>query len=332
MAEASRLHQLIRDPKIREALERIVAKEEEIVEKRRTDPIFKGLENAPPYWDLGEVGLDWHIVRRLVYEGLLEAVGGRRKLYLLKDREVVKRALQEVRLVEAVERAEAVPVCRVEEVPEDLFSTIVGYDDVKRLFLMSLRSERPTHILMVGPPASAKTVFLLEIARLKNAFYLLGGSATKVGLIDQLFMLKPSYVLLDEIDKMGREDLVALLSLMETGIVKEVKHDRTREMVLPAKVYAACNVESFLPPELLSRFQFKLHFRPYTRDEFLEVSRKVLVMREGIPEDLANYIAEQVARLGALDVRECIGIARLAKTREDVDFLIEVKRRYGRVV
>ena len=212
------------------------------------------------------------------------------------------------------------------EIPEDIFDTVIGYEDVKKLFLMSLQAEKPTHILLVGPPASAKTVMLLEISRLKDAFYLLGGSTTKVGLIDQLFNLRPKYVLLDEADKMSREDYTALLSLMETGIIKETKHDKARETILPARVYAACNVKKYLPPEILSRFQFILHFKPYTKEEFIEVSRRVLTMREGVDEELAIYISNRVAELSR-NVRESIGIARLAKTKSEVDFLLNLKRK-----
>ena len=292
------------------------------VERWKDDPL---LRNSPYLgsWELMEVPVDWSIVRKLLMSGVVKKVA--KKDYMLVDREAVKRAIQEYESYAKFEfepRAE-----QLAEIPQDLFSTIVGYDDVKKLFMMSLKAERPTHVLMVGPPASSKTVFLLEIARLKGAFYLLGGSTKKAGLLEQLFQLRPSYVLLDEIDKMDAEDFTALLSLMETGIVKEVKYGKTREMTLPARVYAACNVEESLPPELLSRFQFKLHFKPYTREEFVEVARKVLVMREGKSEEIASYIAEKVADLSR-DVRECVGIARLASTREEVDFLVEIKRKY----
>jgi Holliday junction DNA helicase RuvB len=40
---------------------------------------------------------------------------------------------------------------------EPLFDSVIGYDDVKRLFSMSIESDKPVHILLVGPPASAKT-------------------------------------------------------------------------------------------------------------------------------------------------------------------------------
>jgi len=109
--------------------------------------------------------------------------------------------------------------------------------------------------------------------------------------------------------------------------VKETKHGKAREIVLPARVYAACNVERYLPPELLSRFQFKLHFKPYTEEAFIEVSRRVVTMREGKDEDLAIYIANKVAPFSR-DVRTCIGVGRISDTKEDVDFAVEIMRKY----
>ena len=41
-----------------------------------------------------------------------------------------------------------------------LFDSIVGFDDVKELFDMSIRAAKPVHLLLVGPPASAKSLFM----------------------------------------------------------------------------------------------------------------------------------------------------------------------------
>jgi hypothetical protein len=47
-----------------------------------------------------------------------------------------------------------------EEEEDRLFENIYSYDKVKRLFTMALESIHPTSILLSGPPASAKTLFL----------------------------------------------------------------------------------------------------------------------------------------------------------------------------
>ena len=74
------------------------------------------------------------------------------------------------------------------------FESIVGYDDVKRLFNMSLSSEKPVHILLVGPPASAKTLFMLECMKLERSYFTLGSHSTKSGMIDYLFEKRPRYL------------------------------------------------------------------------------------------------------------------------------------------
>jgi Holliday junction DNA helicase RuvB len=75
--------------------------------------------------------------------------------------------------------------------PEPLFESIVGYTDIKKLFQMSLSSDKPVHILLVGPPASAKTLFMLECLRLERYFFSLGIHSIKSGLIYFLFDKRP---------------------------------------------------------------------------------------------------------------------------------------------
>src|SRR5437867_9821047 len=102
---------------------------------------------------------------------------------------------------------------------EQLFESIVGYTDVKKLFNLSLESEKPVHILLVGPPASAKTLFMLECMKLERSYFTLGSHSTKSGMIDYLFKNRPKYLIVDEIEHMPNKDQTALLSLMETGLI-----------------------------------------------------------------------------------------------------------------
>jgi holliday junction DNA helicase RuvB len=60
-----------------------------------------------------------------------------------------------------------------------MFDSIVGYDGIKRTFVRSLTSKQPVHILLVGPPGQAKTLFLkciLETFGEKKAFFTVGTS------------------------------------------------------------------------------------------------------------------------------------------------------------
>jgi Holliday junction DNA helicase RuvB len=56
---------------------------------------------------------------------------------------------------------------REEVLPEDkFFPHIVGYSDIKRLFLKYIIERDPVHLLLTGPPASSQTVFLLEMLKM----------------------------------------------------------------------------------------------------------------------------------------------------------------------
>ncbi len=95
----------------------------------------------------------------------------------------------------------------------ELFSTIVGYNDVKKIFAMSITSQKPVHILLVGPPASAKTLFMLECMKLERSYFTLGSHSTRSGMLEYLFEKRPRYLIVDEIEHMGIKDQTALLSL-----------------------------------------------------------------------------------------------------------------------
>jgi Holliday junction DNA helicase RuvB len=211
----------------------------------------------------------------------------------------------------------------------ELFSIIIGYEDVKRIFRMSLSSEEPVHILLVGPPASAKTLFMLELMKLQRSYFAIGSHSTKSGLTDYLFAKRPRHLIIDEIEHMNAKDTTVLLSLMQTGIISETKHGKTRNTQLKTWVFGSCNSTDKLPRPLLSRFLI-LRFKRYGYDDFKVISNNVLVM-DGIEPELADYVSDVVwGRLKSKDVRDSIKIARLSKSKADVDWLIETLRHYRR--
>ena len=211
--------------------------------------------------------------------------------------------------------------------PEPLFESIVGYSDVKRLFQLSLSSEKPVHLLLVGPPASAKTLFMVECMRLERSYFTLGSHSTKSGMIDYLFDKRPRYLIVDEIEHMPAKDQTALLSLMETGILAETKFQKTRNTHLKTWVFATSNATDRMLTPLLSRFVV-LHFKQYSFGSFQEVCTHILG-REGVTPDVAAEIAEAVwTKLKSKDIRDCIKIGRLAKTKEDVKWIVQTLRAY----
>ena len=211
--------------------------------------------------------------------------------------------------------------------PEPLFDSIVGYSDVKRLFQLSLSSEKPVHLLLVGPPASAKTLFMMECMKLERSYFTLGSHSTKSGMLDYLFDKRPRYLIVDEIEHMSMKDQTALLSLMETGILAETKFQKTRNTHLKTWVYATSNSTERMLTPLLSRFVI-LRFKQYSFGSFQEVCTHILG-REGVTSDIAAAIAEAVwTKLKSKDIRDCIKIGRLAKTKEDVEWISHTLRAY----
>jgi len=210
--------------------------------------------------------------------------------------------------------------------PDDLFEVIEGYPDIKALVRQVLGTEKAVHLLFTGVPSSAKTLFLLELARC-GAPYILGSQATKAGMADLLFAAEPAILLVDEIDRIGTRDIAILLSLMQTGIVAETKMGKRREIKLNTRVFAASNTTR-MAPELLSRFMV-LRFKPYLREDFLAVATNVLQKQEGVAEDLAGYIAHKIWSQGSPDPRQAVRVARLAGSREEVDRVLNILVRYS---
>jgi Holliday junction DNA helicase RuvB len=137
---------------------------------------------------------------------------------------------------------------------DKLFADIYGCHDIKKLFRMALESNHTCSILLTGPPASAKTLFLQSLMKLKDSYFIDCSNATKSGIVDYVFEHKPKYLLLDELDKLSRKDQAALLNLIETGIISETKYNKTRTMEIKTSVYATNNnIEGIIPP-LQSRF------------------------------------------------------------------------------
>jgi Holliday junction DNA helicase RuvB len=217
------------------------------------------------------------------------------------------------------------------EMPDDLFDSIVGYADVKTLVRYALEAEKPAHLLLSGPPASAKTMFLLELRRLPQSYYALAATLTAAGLADILFVYEPRFILIDKVERLSPEHIGVLNSLMATGIVSETKHGKTRELELNTRVFAAGIKVEKLPQDLLSRFT-RLHFAPYTEQQFIEVSQRVLTARENTSLDNAEYIARALWQTHGhnADIRQCVQIARLNRgDRQRIEEVLVALRKYG---
>lgn len=199
-----------------------------------------------------------------------------------------------------------------------LFEDIAGYDSIKRLFGMALQSDSSTHILLAGPPASAKTMFLTSLLHhLKNSYFVDAGNATNAGMIEYLFENRPDYLLIDELDKLAPKHQTFLLNLMETGIISETKYAKTRETKMDVSVFATSNDPRKLSAPLQSRF-FVVEVQPYTYEQFYRIILRLLHDRVKVAPTIADAVWNT-----SKNIRDCVRIGQLARREEDVEFLVD---------
>jgi len=304
--------------------------------KKRGD-LYEILDAAVKIEDENEVAYDWRgfewwelpakpqTLKMLVLKKILKISykTSNRTYFRLVDREATEEALRLTAVLSMDVQGQT------EEIPMDLFDDVYGYEDIKQLFFKTLYGEKEdrVHFMMIGPPASAKSLFLLCLEKLPKAKYALGSRSSKAGLAEYLMNVQPKYLLVDEVDKMAVQDYAILLSLCETGRITEVIYGKNREAQLDTIVFACGNRLDGIPPEVISRFQV-FHFFPYSEAEFTEIVSHILTRRQVDP-NLALYIAEKVwSDLGSKDVRQAIRVAKLAKTYSQVDGTVRILSRY----
>jgi len=284
-------------------------------------------DSADASWEWTDVGIPATKIRPLLNAGLVSIVFSTNSstYYSLVGRNVIR---------EALGKAQEISTSTTEqlEVPDDLFECIVGYDDLKDEIRFTLRERRRSHYLMIGPPATAKSLFLMELGRLKGSYLATGSRVSGAGLTDALFTYQPAILVLDEIDKIPMDVTAVLLSVMESGDILETKYKRHRGLKLDLVVCAAGNSDRAMPPELLSRFDTKLYFSPYSFEEFVSVCAGYLTRYENIPGNIAEYIGNQTWHQLDKDVRTARGIARRLResTVMDVDRVVRFLKRYRR--
>src|ERR687886_1173896 len=125
------------------------------------------------------------------------------------------------------------------------FSNIEGLDDIKEMLLRALESSERAHILLIGPPACAKSMFMLEIERIlssKRVYFAEGASTTKAGI--QKFIGENQHkeiIIIDEIDKMSIKDQEGLLTMMERGSFTSTKVRNTKTENANTVIFATSN-------------------------------------------------------------------------------------------
>lgn len=294
----------------------------EFHENYRKEQEEKGYQYTGRYlgWEWHEVHTPVPTLNKMVAQKVLDISYSSRSSthYRVRNPELVAEAIEKLSITEDQEPEK--------EIPSDLFDCVIGHENIKSIVKYAILSEKPAHLLFRGPPASAKTLFLIELAKLPGSYYCLAQTVTGAGLADLLFIYQPKFLLIDEVDRLNPDNIGVLNSLMATGIISESKIGKTRMAEVNTKVFAAGIRIGRLPKDLLSRF-ITITFNPYTQVQFTEVCTGLLP-KEGCDIETAQFIADSVWQLYGLDsdIRKAVQIVRLSngdikKVREVIKIL-----------
>ena len=213
-----------------------------------------------------------------------------------------------------------------------VFSNIEGLDDIKEMMLRALESPERAHTLLIGPPASAKSLFMLQIENFMRykVYFAEGAATTKVGL--QKFIAENPHkeiIIIDEIDKMPMQHQEGLLTMMERGEFTSTKVRNTQTVKANIVIFATSNSTERLSKPLLSRFNI-FEIPEYTYEEFEAISVRII---KKLRQNAVIQIASSVWKTGSRDIRDVVKIAKLCNTtdtEEDVHRLISIHQKYHR--
>jgi Holliday junction DNA helicase RuvB len=211
-----------------------------------------------------------------------------------------------------------------------VFSNIEGLDDIKEMMLRALESTERIHTLLVGPPASAKSLFMLQIENIMRSkvYFAEGASTTKAGL--QKFIAEnqdKEIIIIDEIDKMPMKDQEGLLTMMERGNFTNTNVRNTKTVKADIVIFATSNSIARLSKPLISRFT-AFEIPEYSYPEFEAISVRII---KKLPQNIVIQIASSVWKMGSRDIRDVLKIAKLcnpADTEEDISRLISIQQKY----
>ena len=230
------------------------------------------------------------------------------KKYVFQDSYIIPEPQQELKL-------------SIRERALNVFSNIEGLDDIKEMMLRAIESPERAHTLLIGPPACAKSLFMLEVEKgmCFEVYYTEGGATTKAGL--QKFIAENQHkeiIIIDEIDKMPLQYQEGLLTMMERGEFTITKVRNTQTVKANIVIFATSNSTERLSKPLLSRFTI-YEIPEYTYEEFEAISIRII---KKLPQNTVIQIASSVWKTGSRDIRDVLKIAKLCNptdTEEDIN-------------
>ncbi|MGD1838064.1 MAG: AAA family ATPase [Nitrososphaeraceae archaeon] len=211
----------------------------------------------------------------------------------------------------------------------DLFSEIIGYNDIKDIMLMALASESSTAILLSGKPGNGKSSFLKSIEQKYSKYckYVDCSLTTKAGIRDLLFANSSlKILLLDEISRLRKLDQEILLNLIQDGRIVDIRSNKNNEINFNSlKIFATCNNANKLIPPLRDRFdEYELPLYSYKEFEF--ICEKLIKNKDPL---LRKAIIETAWQdLGSRSIRDVLDICKYVTSTDELNKYIQIKKKY----
>ena len=220
-----------------------------------------------------------------------------------------------------------------ETIPEqskEFFSKIYGLDSIKENIFRVLIAKEQVNVLLIGPPATSKTLFMMVIQeRCNDVCYFDAANTSGAGLIEVLYNhQKMKILIIDEIDKLKKNDLNSLLGLLNNGKIDKSLKNMNYNFSMNCKIFATSNSNTKLSKPVRSRFQ-EYHLPEYSDDEFIEVVK--FCLDEKITSITAEIISKILLAHERKDVRAAISVSNLLQrddTMDDIARVIETWIKY----
>ena len=159
--------------------------------------------------------------------------------------------------------------------------------------------------------------------------YFDAANTSGAGLIEVLYNhQKMKILIIDEIDKLKKNDLNSLLGLLNNGKIDKSLKNMKYNFSMNCKIFATSNSNTKLSKPMRSRFQ-EYHLPEYSDDEFIEVVKFCLDKK--ITSITAEIIAKILLMHERKDVRAAISVSNLLQrgdTMDDISRVIETWIKY----
>ena len=165
--------------------------------------------------------------------------------------------------------------------------------------------------MLTGSSGTSKTLFLEAVnENVANCSFITSNS-TGAGITSHIFENPDlEFLSIDEIEKIPKDELAVLLTLMESGKLIVTKKTMMCNRHQNVKIFATCNKVEKLSPEMRSRF-LKFHLKEYSLEEFNMIAFNIVIDRFNRTQDFAQKLALAVwYKMNSKDIRDVIKVAR----------------------